>query len=254
MSVAAWHFLATGAVLYLATLVGMFPAVRIPIRTMLPISSFFAGFLVLGNLSLTFNSLGFYQLAKVMTTPTVVLLNFLLFRTTISKWSFLAVVAVCAGVLMVLTTGMADNLLGTVTAVAAFVVTGLYQIWIGKNIADLKVSGSQLLLNQAPVAAGILLVLALFVDTVPNVPEISSSASYALFGSGILASMLNLSQFLVIERSNALTFNVISQVKTIIIVSLSWYSEGRNLTLTDVLGVTLTLSGAYAYSVLSTWK
>lgn len=218
---------------------------------MLPISCFFAGFLLLGNLSLTFNSMGFYQLAKVMTTPAVVLLNFVLFGITITKLSLLAVIAVCGGVLLVLTTGAADNLAGTLIAVAAFTVTALYQIWIGKKMNDLKISGSQLLLNQAPVAVGILLCLAPFLDTIPDFSIIPPKTLYVLAASGVLASLLNLSQFLIIERSSALTFNVMSQVKTIIIVSLSWYSEGRNLMLTDVLGVALTLSGAYAYSILS---
>lgn len=250
MTVASWHFFTTAVVLYAATLIGMFPAVRVPIRSMLPISCFFAGFLILGNLSLTFNSLGFYQLAKVMTTPTVVLLNFILFGITISGWSCLAVLTVCAGVLLVLTTGAAENLLGATIAVAAFTMTALYQIWIGKKIADLNISGSQLLLNQSPVAACILLVLAPFVDKIPTITDIPSSTLSALGSSGVLASLLNLSQFLIIERTNALTFNVVSQVKTIIIVSLSWYSEGRALSVTDVLGVSLTLGGAYAYSTL----
>jgi len=221
---------------------------------MIPIASFFVGFLLLGNLSLTFNSLGFYQLSKVMTTPTVVLLNFILFGLTINRWSLAAVVSVCCGVLLVTTTGMADNVLGALIAVAAFTVTALYQIWIGKKMADLNMSAKQLLLNQAPVGACMLLLLVPFVDTVPNVLEIPGNTLYYVGASGILASLLNLSQFLIIERTDALAFNIISQVKTIIILSLSWYSEGRNLTIIDILGVTLTLGGAYAYSMTAAKK
>jgi hypothetical protein len=44
-----------------------------------PWEHFFAGYVVLGNLSLTYNDVGFYQLVEVMTTPTVVLINFVLF-------------------------------------------------------------------------------------------------------------------------------------------------------------------------------
>lgn len=250
LAVAAWHFITTGFVLYLATLMGVFSAVRVPIQTMLPISSFFAGFLILGNLSLTYNSLGFYQLAKVMTTPTVVLLNYILFGLTTSAWSCLAVVTVCMGVILVLNTSAAENLLGTMIAVAAFTTTALYQIWIGKKLTDLRISGSQLLLNQSPVAASILLVLAPFFDKIPDVLAIPTNTLYSLVGSGILASLLNLTQFLIIERTNALTFNVISQVKTIVIVSLSWWMEGRVLTFIEILGVMFTLGGAYTYSVL----
>lgn len=61
----------------------------------------------------------------------------------------------------------------------------------------------------------------------------------------------NLSQFLIIGRMSALTFNVASNVKTVIILSYGWVSEGRILTLTDSLGIILALGGATLYSQLS---
>jgi hypothetical protein len=50
---------------------------------------------------------------------------------------------------------------------------------------------------------------------------------------------------------SALTFNVASNVKTIIILTYGWVSEGRVLTLTDSLGIILALGGATLYSQLS---
>jgi len=46
-------------------------------------------------------------------------------------------------------------------------------------------------------------------------------------------------------------FNIISQVKTIIIISASWYFESRLITARDVYGVSLAIGGAYTYAVLS---
>lgn len=145
-----------------------FQRVRLPIAHMLPISSFFCAFLILGNFSLSYNSVGFYQLAKIMTTPTVVLLNFLIFGVTVSHQVVLSVIAVCFGVAVVTTTVVASNPLGTAVAVASFTVTAFYQIWIGKKIKDLEVSPQQLLLNQAPVSVVLLLILMPFSDTMPN--------------------------------------------------------------------------------------
>lgn len=61
----------------------------------------------------------------------------------------------------------------------------------------------------------------------------------------------NLSQFLIIGRMSALTFNVASNVKTIIILTYGWISEGRVLTAVDALGIILALGGATFYSQLS---
>jgi solute carrier family 35 protein E3 len=249
-----WHFICTFLVLYIATLPPffLFPAVRLPVLQVLPISAFFAGFLLLGNLSLAFNTVGFYQLAKVMTTPTVVLLNFLLFGVKISKETAFSIAAVCVGVTLVNAKLALSNVLGTCTATAAFTVTALYQIWIGKKITELKVSAPQLLLNQAPVSVLLLACIAPFIDTPPTITLIQSNVLGTLFGSGLLASLLNLSQFLIIGRTSALTFNIVSNLKTVTIVSLSWWMGGEIPGFRDLIGLSLALGGAYAYSQFST--
>ncbi|KAI9761303.1 MAG: hypothetical protein M4579_001093 [Chaenotheca gracillima] len=251
--IAIWHFTATGIVLFLATQKPLqtFKAVRLPFLQMVPISAFFAGFLLLSNLSLTFNSIGFYQLARILTAPTVVLLNLLLFRKTISRAMAGAIVCVCIGVALTNTQTARSNPMGAIIAVAAFTVTALYQIWIGKKMADLDVTAPQLLLNQAPVSVMLLCVIMPFCDTLPDFAQVPIRVMWTFFASGLVASLFNLSQFLIIGRTSALTFNVVSNLKTIIIISLSWYSEGHVLTLRDAFGVFMAIGGGYIYARLS---
>jgi drug/metabolite transporter (DMT)-like permease len=239
ITIAIWHFLCTFLVLYIATLLPF------------SLSIFFAAFLLLGNLSLALNTVGFYQLAKVMTTPAVVLLNYLLFRIKVSKQMLLAITAVCVGITLVSAKIALGNVLGTCVATAAFTITALYQIWIGKKITDLDISAPQLLLNQAPVSVLLLVCMAPFIDTPPAIALVRWNILWALFGSGILASLLNLSQFLIIERTSALTFNIVSNLKSVMIVSLSWWMDGIVPSLWDLVGVMLALGGAYAYSQFS---
>ena len=248
-----WHFIATAVVLYVATRspFNLFKAVRLPLWHMVPISAFFAGFLLLGNLSLSLNTVGFYQLAKVMTTPTVVLLNFILFGKTISATMLLAILSVCLGVGLTSTTLALSNVLGAFVAVSAFTVTALYQIWIGKKIAELKVSAPQLLLNQAPVSVVLLTFFVPLSDKIPDVNRLQSTVLWTLLLSGVLASLLNLSQFLIIGRTSALTFNIVSNLKNIIILSLSWYQEDHVPTLQDTFGIILAIGGAWAYAQMS---
>lgn len=79
------------------------------------------------------------------------------------------------------------------------------QIRIGKKITDLKVDAPQLLLNQAPVSAGLLVSMP-FIDTIPDFTLIAPRVLYTLLGPGILANLLNLAQFLIIGRTSTLTF------------------------------------------------
>ena len=248
-----WHFFATAVVFFVATRspFNLFRAVSLHLWHVLPISAFFGGFLILGNLSLSLNTVGFYQLAKIMTTPTVVLLNFILFRKTISATMLLAIFMVCVDIGLTSTTLALSNLLGAFAAGSAFTVTALYQIWFGKKIAESKVSAPQLLLNQASVSVVMLAFFVLLGDKIPDINRIQSPMLWTLFLSGILASLLNLSQFLIIGRTSALTFNIVSNLKNIIILSLGWYQEGRVPTVQDTFGIVLAVGGAWAYAQMS---
>lgn len=69
------HFVVTGLGLKLCHLAGVFQAKSAPIREMLPIAFTFCGFVVFTNLSLQSNTIGTYQVAKVMTTPVIVIMQ-----------------------------------------------------------------------------------------------------------------------------------------------------------------------------------
>jgi len=268
--VVMWHFAATGLVLYISTRAPfrVFKAVRLSPWQMAPVCAFFAAYVILGNLSLTYNSIGFYQLAKVMTTPCVVLLNFILFRKTITKYMLAAIIAICIGVALTIRASAQTKFFGVIIAVMAFTSTALYQIWIGKKIEDFEVSAPQLLLNQAPLSVLLLIPFVPFFDKLPDIHAIPTDIILALCASGIMASLLNLSQFLIIGRTSALTvssklptnrvlmlimpqFNVVGHLKTILILSFGWYSDGTILTDKEIAGIVLALGGGWVYSHLS---
>jgi solute carrier family 35, member E3 len=249
---AAWHFAATTVLLYVATLrpFSLFKPVGLALRDTLSISVLFVGFLVLGNLSLALNPVSFYQLAKILTTPTVVAINFLLFRKRIAYPLLSAIGVSCLGVAMTNVAGFSSNPLGTLVAVAAFIITAFYQIWIGKKVEELDIGAPALLLNQAPVSVILLLLLLPFTDTIPDFRTVEPKILATFIFSGVLAAGLNLSQFLIIGRTSALTFNVVSNAKNVIIILLGWYSVGHVPSMVDIMGVTMALGGAGAYSWL----
>ncbi|KAI5361941.1 Putative sugar phosphate transporter domain-containing protein [Septoria linicola] len=249
--IATWHFAATFLVLLLAATYRrwrLFEAVRIPIVKILPLSAFFAGFLILNNLSLANNPVGFYQLSKILTTPSVVFINFLLFRKYIARDKLVAVLITCVGLGLVSVESFKSNLAGTVIAGAAFTTTACYQIWIGKKIVDLGIDAPQLLLNQSATAVWLLIPVSLAFDVFPDFGTIPRQTLGFLFGGGIVASFLNLSQFMIIGRTSALTFNIVSNVKMLAILALGWYSEGKVFTALDIVGIVLALVGAWQYA------
>lgn len=251
LMVVMWHFTATALALYISTKFRAFKAVRLNPWDMLPVCAFFAGYVVLGNLSLTFNSIGFYQLSKVMTTPCVVLLNFLLFRKTVTRYMLASILITCFGVSLTIKGDTKTQTFGIIIAAMAFSSTALYQIWIGKKIEDFAVSAPQLLLNQAPISVLLLVPFVPFFDKIPDLSLVPSDILFSVFMSGTFASLYNLSQFLIIGRTSALTFNIVSHLKTIMILTIGWYSEGKILSRKETFGVLLALGGGWVYSHLA---
>lgn len=249
---AAWHFFITTVVLLAATMspLNAFKRRALPLKDVVPIACFFVGFLLLANVSLALNSVPFYQLAKMMTMPAVALLSFLLWNKRVSAPVLTTIVVITAGVILSGYEAATANGLGVIVAVAAFTVTALYQLWIAKKITELNVQPPQLLLNQAPAAVVLLLCILPFVDTIPDFATVDPRALFALFISGFLAAAINLSQFLIIGRTSALTFNVIGIAKNTVIVTAGWIMHGTILGWKDVVGALLALSGASAYSYL----
>jgi drug/metabolite transporter (DMT)-like permease len=174
ISVAMWHFMATFLLLFFSTQrpFFLFAAKRIPLSTSIPLSTLFAGFLILGNLSLSWNPIGFYQLSKVLNMPAVVLLSWvLLLRRSISRPVLASVAAVCLGVTMTNSELALSNPAGTAVALAAVLVTAMYQVWIASRIEVLNVSAPLLLLNQSAVSVLLLVVIAPFIDVRPKFGE-----------------------------------------------------------------------------------
>ena len=118
------------------------------------------------------------------------LLQYLYLGKSVTILTIGALASVCIGVGLTNTGATGTTTLGASIATAAFVVTGFYQVWIGKKMKDFSVSSPQLLLNQAPISVLLLAFLVPFFDTVPDVSAIPSDTLVALFLSGLAAASL----------------------------------------------------------------
>lgn len=136
---------------------------------------------ILPNLSLAFSSVTFYQVARILLTPCVALMNFVLYQATLPRNALIALIPACAGVGMVSyydslpaadATVKTTSGLGVIFAFAGIFASSLYTVWIGAYHRKLQMSSMQLLFNQAPVSAFMLLYVIPFVDTFPVWSEV----------------------------------------------------------------------------------
>ncbi len=94
MTLTLVHFFLTSLGLQLCVTLGIFTPARLRLLQVAPLAASFCGFVVFTNLSLQFNTVGTYQLAKSMTTPVILFLQALFFNKPSSLRVRLTVVSV----------------------------------------------------------------------------------------------------------------------------------------------------------------
>jgi solute carrier family 35, member E3 len=159
----------------------MFVPRRVAIKEIIPLAIAMSMNVILPNLSLAFSTVTFYQVARILLTPTVALMNFILYRATLPRNAIYALVPACLGVGMV---SYYDSLpsgdetvkttsgLGILFAFTGIFASSLYTVWIASYHKKLQMNSMQLLFNQAPVSAFMLLYVIPFVDTFPVWSEV----------------------------------------------------------------------------------
>ncbi|KUI60357.1 Solute carrier family 35 member E3 [Cytospora mali] len=250
LTFAAFHFTITWFTLYILSRprFAFFVPRRASIREIAPLSIAMSLNVILPNLSLAFSTVTFYQVARILLTPCVALMNYVLYRQTLPANAIVALLPACAGVGMV---SYYDSLpaadasvkttsgLGVVFAFTGIFASSLYTVWIASYHRKLQMSSMQLLFNQAPVSAFMLLYVIPFVDTFP-----------VWSTSGGFASLINISQFFIIAQTGPVSSTVVGHVKTCSIVALGWATSGRAIGDKSVLGVFIAIGGIIAYSVV----
>jgi solute carrier family 35 protein E3 len=230
---------------------GVFEYKAVEIMRVVPLCVSFCGFVALTNLSLVYNSVGFYQLIKVLTTPLIVLIQTVWWGETFATKIKLSLALTCIGVAIGSVTDAEANFFGTIVALSALLVTCMYQIWVGTKQKELEMNSYQLLYVQAPISAVLLIPLVPMLDPLSKLTEMPDSGTLvAIFVSSCLAFLVNLSIFLVIGKTSPVTYNVLGHFKLTVILSMGFVVFGAPLDYRNVCGILVTLWGVLWYTHL----
>ncbi|EWC44464.1 hypothetical protein DRE_06732 [Drechslerella stenobrocha 248] len=258
-SFAAFHFLCTTLTLFVISrpTFGFFVPRRAGFLEIAPLSFAMCLNVILPNLSLAYSSITFYQIARILLTPLVALINYAFYHVSIARNAALALIPVCFGVGIV---SYYDTLpdpnkptqvttaAGVIFAFSGVVASSLYTVWIGTYHRKLNMSSMQLLFNQAPVSSFLLLYFIPFCDTFPTWSGVPINRYVLIILSGGFASLINLSQFFIIAGAGAVSSTVVGHAKTCSIVILGWMVSGRAVTDKSLLGILMAIGGIITYS------
>jgi solute carrier family 35, member E3 len=251
------HFVCTFLGLLLLARLGLFVPKRLDIRKASNLALAGMGFVVFSNLSLQYNSIGFYQVMKHMTVVGVIIIEAVAFGKYLPRVFYGAIVCMCIGVCVTGATDFKLNLTGTVYALLNILCTSFYQIWCGSLQKSLGANPLQLQLYIAPLSAIFIIpVVPLLDNWRPSSPDSIFSFAFnvpvlqSIAFTGLLALCVNISIFLLIGKTSAVTYNVVGNAKTAFLLAADFLIFGRPFLISNFAGLVITFTGVVWYTQL----
>ncbi|KAG4961252.1 hypothetical protein JHK87_037885 [Glycine soja] len=247
----SWHLMVTFCTLHAAQRLNLFVSKSVDLKTVMLfgiLNGISIGFL---NLSLGFNSIGFYQMTKLAIIPFTVLLETIFLKKQFSSKIKFALFLLLVGVGIASITDLQLNFVGTILSLLAIITTCVGQI------KKLNVSSTQLLYQSAPFQAAILFVSGPVVDqmlTKQNVFAYKYSPVVLAFIilSCLIAVSVNFSTFLVIGKTSPVTYQVLGHLKTCLVLGFGYTLLHDPFTGRNILGILIAVFGMGLYSYFCT--
>ncbi|KAK4441187.1 UDP-xylose transporter 1 [Sesamum alatum] len=253
----SWHLMVTYCSLHVALRLNFFENKAIDMKTVILfgiLNGVSIGFL---NLSLGFNSIGFYQMTKLAIIPFTVLLETLFLKKQFSQNIKLSLSVLLLGVGIASVTDLQLNFVGTILSLLAIITTCVGQILTNTIQKRLNVTSTQLLYQSAPFQAAVLFVSGPFLDqclTKQNVFAYKYSPVVLGFIvlSCLIAVFVNFSTFLVIGKTSPVTYQVLGHLKTCLVLAFGYTLLHDPFTTRNIIGILIAIVGMGLYSYFCT--
>jgi len=204
------------------------------------------------NLSLGFNSVGFYQMTKLAIIPCTVFIQTSFYGKLFSTRVKAALAVLLGGVGVATVTDLELNMLGATLSFFAVVTTCVSQIWTNTMQKQFGVSSTQLLFASSPYMAATLGLIAVPLDSalVGGTPfefDYTFAVTSVAILSCVIAIAVNFSTFLVIGKCDAVTYQVLGHLKTMLVLAFGFFMLNNPASWRNISGILMALVGMVLY-------
>jgi len=219
----------------------------------LPIGCSFVASVVSLNLSLQYNSVGFFQVMKILIIPCLVVMNWIGWNKRSSVPILLSLIPIMIGVAICTVSEINFSAIGAMYAIIGCFTTALHQIWGQTKQKELSLDALQLLSYQAPISAVILIPLTFMIDDVwgehgiYNYPW-PTTAITVIVGSCIAAFGVNITSYMIVGKASPLTYQVLGHFKTCCVLAFGMIYYDSNVATKNVIGIAIAFLGTMIYS------
>ncbi len=202
------------------------------------------------NLNLTYNSVGFYQLSKLICIPVTLIIQYFAYKQSVSRIIQFTLMPILFGVGYATVYDLDVNFTGTVFATFAVLATTVSQIFTNTYQKSLDCNAMQLLYHTSPLISLGMLVMAPFFDDIPAMLRFRNTPMgvFRIFLSCCFALGVNISNYLVLGKTSPLTYQVLGHLKTILILVLGFTVFEKPLDGRNCLGITIAMMGVISYT------
>jgi len=264
------NFTTTGSCLELLVRSGYLEAKHMPTRERWKVALIAVCTVLLNNASNEANSVGFYQITKLLIIPTVIFVE----RANGTKRKYsrgivLSLVVASVGVAIATVSDVEVNLRGTILAFFSILTTAQYQIWQSSKQHEHGVSAMQIThtvsLPQFVIGGIAMLIMDVLAPQLKGFlllrngglleHEFRSSADvmWILACCGI-AVVMNISTYGLLGKASPVTYQVIGQAKTCLIVGFGYAFFDAKVPATLLLirftGVGIAIVGILSYGII----
>ncbi|XP_008223847.1 PREDICTED: uncharacterized membrane protein At1g06890 [Prunus mume] len=206
----------------------------------------------LANVSLKYNSVGFYQMSKIAVTPSIVLAEFLLYNKRVSFSKVLALTVVSFGVAVATVTDLQFHLFGACVALAWIIPSAVNKILWSSLQQQENWTALALMWKTTPITLFFLVALIPWLDP-PGALSFNwnFNNTLAILMSAILGFLLQWSGALALGATSAVTHVVLGQFKTCVILLGNYYLFSSNPGKTSISGAFTAIAGMSIYTYLN---
>ncbi|CAN6812606.1 hypothetical protein YC2023_035322 [Brassica napus] len=207
----------------------------------------------LANVSLKYNSVGFYQMAKIAVTPSIVFAEFLWYRKRVSFMKVVALTVVSVGVAVATVTDLQFSLFGACVALAWIIPSATNKILWSNMQQRENWTALSLMWKTTPITLLFLVSMIPFLDPPGALSfDWSLANTSAIFVSAFLGFFLQWSGALALGATSAITHVVLGQFKTCVLLLGNFYIFGSNSGVVSVCGAIVAIIGTSLYTYLNT--
>mmetsp|Transcript_73519 Transcript_73519/g.228636 ORF Transcript_73519/g.228636 Transcript_73519/m.228636 type:complete len:361 (+) Transcript_73519:85-1167(+) len=240
------------------------------LRKVAPLAACFALSVASGNLSLKYLYPSFNQMLGSMAPLITVVIAMVMQGKRFNAWTWISMPVICGGLSVCSVTEVNFHALGAFYATSATVFRGMKSVIQGRLLSDTEkgMDSVALLFYMSPWAAGLLLIVAVCLEGAQPLLLLASGFNLGanvagplatqpstggatvlvlLIVSGLNACLLNLANFLVTSHTNAVTLQVLGNVKSCMSIAVSVAIFKNTLKPEQALGVLVCLFGVWLY-------